>query len=70
MTKFDQQGAAKPVLDFRAHGWPRSEVKEAENGRVRELIHNIESHPSSRRPTRGFEANKRLSTRSAKIQRR
>ena len=33
------------MLDFRAQGLPRSEVKEAEIGRLFELIDKIESHP-------------------------
>ena len=43
--QIDRQGVEKPVLDFRAQGLPRSQVKETEIGRVRESIGQIENHP-------------------------
>ena len=46
--EIDQQGTRKPVLAFRAQGLPHSEVKEAEIGRVRELIGQIENRPNQK----------------------
>ena len=46
--EIDQQSTWKPVLAFRVQGLPHSEVKEAEIGRVRGLIGQIENHPNQK----------------------
>ena len=67
--QIDQQGVEKPVLDFRAQGLPRSQVKETEIGRVRESIGQIENHPKQGFTIR-FEAKQTSTIQPAKNRRK
>ena len=58
--EIDQQSTVKPVLALRVQRLLHSEVKEAEIGRVRDLISQTENHPNQKDLQEDFEAKQRL----------